>query len=144
MPQCIDLWNNLEHNMRNIVDFETFKRTIIENRARDELYNFGERKFNIIHAQLRLNCSNLKSHLVSLHVLDDPTCVCGHDTENAHHYFFTCPLYDIERTKLFTEIGAICDVTLETILFGNQDLPLENNLMIFSHVHEFIKRSNRF
>ena len=68
IPHCIDLWNNLDDEVRNIVDFDTFKNTVIESKEKDELYKFGIRKWNIIHAQLRLHCSNLNARLVSLHV----------------------------------------------------------------------------
>lgn len=144
LPHCIDLWNDLDTDVKNIADFDVFKRAIIESREKEELYNYGERKYNIIHAQLRLNCSNLNSHLVSLHVLDDPSCLCGHVNEDANHFFLSCPLYVQERQTLFNGISAFCDVTLETILYGNKDVSLENNITIFSYVHDFIKLSNRF
>ena len=99
---------------------------------------------NIIHAQLRLNCSNLNSHLVSLHVKDDPSCICGHNVENAYHYLLSCPLYVNERQKLFDFVSTKCNVTLDILLYCNDDLSLEDNIDIFLHVHEFIKMSKRF
>ena len=144
MPYCIDMWNELEDDVKSIVDFEVFKNVVIEAKSKEELYNFGDRKWNIIHAQLRLNCSNLNSHLVSLHVLDDATCLCGFETENTNHFFFSCPLYTVERQELMDNVNTICDATLNTLLFGNNDVSLENNQLIFSYVHDFIKKSKRF
>ena len=144
LPHCIDMWNELDIDVRNIIDYESFKTAVIENKTKEELYNFGDRKLNIIHAQLRLKCSNLNSHLVALHVLDDPKCICGNENETAYHFFFSCPLYTTERKKLFDRISPLCDISLDVILYGNRDIPLEDNSLIFSYVHEFIKMSKRF
>ena len=40
-----------------------------------------------IHAQLRMNCSNLNAHLHSLHVIDSPACVCSHSIEDTAQFF---------------------------------------------------------
>ena len=127
-----------------IVDFDTFKNTVIESKKRDELYNYGDRKWNIIHSQIRLICSNLNAHLFALHVLDEPICSCGFDVEDNSHFFFSCPLYQTDRQILFNEINKICDVSLDILLYGHEDLSLDENQKIFSHVHKYIKNSNRF
>ena len=122
IPDCIDMWHLLDDDVKSIVDFDTFKNSVIESRKRDELYNFGDRKWNIIHAQLRLKSSNLNAHLVALHVLDEPMCSCGLDVEDNSHFFFMCPLYNNERQILFNEVNLLCDVSLDTLLFGNVEL----------------------
>ena len=40
-------------------------------------------KFNVIHAQLRMNC-DLNAHLYNLHVIDNPAsaCLCSHNIDD--------------------------------------------------------------
>ena len=38
--------------------------------------------------QCRMQCNNLKGDLHSLHVVDDPVCICSNQTENCEHFFF--------------------------------------------------------
>ena len=144
LPDCIRMWNDLDKSIRDIVDFDLFKKNVLQEYNRMELYNYGDRTENIIHAQLRLNCSNLNHHLFLLHVLDDPRCPCGHDIENVHHFFFQCPLYVHNRHDLFENVQQICNVTLNNLLYGSDDLSLDDNMKMFTHVHKFIKLSKRF
>ena len=67
-----------------------------------DLYYVGLRKFNIIHAQLRMNCSNVNAHLHSLHVIDSPACVCSHRDKDTAHFFsglssLLCPKVSIMK-----------------------------------------------
>lgn len=105
---------------------------------------YGSRKWNIIHTQLRLKCSNLKSHLVLLHVSDDPVCLCNFDIEDNYHFFFICPLYHIERQKMLNDLRNICNVTLDIVLYGSSNLDLATNKKIFSIVQTYIEKSCRF
>ena len=77
-------------------------------------------------------------------ILENPKCICDFKIENAQHYFFSCPLYSVERIELHDAIGQITEITLDTILSGNESLSYEENVVIFSAVHEFIERSGRF
>ena len=81
------MWNELDIDTRNTEDINVFKSQIMPNR-RNVLYCYGQRSINIIHAQMRMSSSNLKSHLKSLHVIDDAICMCGHGIEDCFHYFF--------------------------------------------------------
>ena len=131
--------------VKQITDYEDFKEHVRPNRRpRNFLYNYGERKINIIHAQLRLKCSNLKAHLYALHVVDDPRCICGGDIEDCRHYFFRCPLYLEQRQALFRELEEICAPSLNVFLYGDDSKDLETNKLIFKSVQMFISSSNRF
>ena len=144
LPDCIKMWNSLDPCVRDTADFDTFKKLVIQEKNRVELYNYGERTENIIHTQLRLKCSNLNHDLVKLHVLDDARCICGNIEESVQHFFFNCPLYTEERREMFNNIQPICDVTLSTLLYGNDELSFDENTTVFSCVHKFIKSSKRF
>ena len=46
-----------------------------------------------------MHCSNLNSHLFSLHVVDSEQCPCGFRVEDTKHFFMLCPLYVNNRTN---------------------------------------------
>ena len=144
IPSTIKSWNALSEEQKNENDIDKFKSNLCPGKKCNKLFYYGERKTNVIHAQLRLKCSNLNSDLYNMHVIDSPKCPCGFDTENAQHFFFSCPLYDFERMQMLNITGQITDVTIEHFLFGNDRLTYENNITIFSAVHKFIKDSGRF
>ena len=74
-PDCVRKWNSLEKDLRKECSFNSFRTKVITNTVANcsKLYYAGQRKFNIILAQLRMNCSNLNAHLYSLHVIDRPS-----------------------------------------------------------------------
>ena len=92
-----------------------------------------------------MGCSKLKYDLCfKLHVVDDPPCACGAPFEDAYHFFFNCPLYDDIRLDLLTSVTSVTICNLSNLLYGNNDLDLDQNKVIFDAVHLFIKQSLRF
>ena len=97
------------------------------------------------HARIRIGCSKLNHDLCNnLHVIGDPYCICGEDIEDAYHYFLDCLIYLDLRTDLFNGISAYTQVTLGTILHGNEHLSIIQNRAIFDAVHLYIERTQRF
>ena len=68
-------WNELDNDTKLITNLEEFTDKVINKVNSNPLYYYGSRKANIIHSQLRTHCSDLKAHLVELHVSYDPMCV---------------------------------------------------------------------
>ena len=101
------------------------------------------RKSEIIHTRLRLEISDLKADLVKRHLAADATCTCGFPTENAKHYLFDCPLYQVARANTLLKLNNT-DRTLNNILHGNTNKPLSENIAIFQLVSDFILQSSRF
>ena len=85
-----------------------------------ELNLSGVRKFHVIHAELRINCSNLNAHVHSLHVIDSRACVCSHSIEDTTHFSFYCPLYYTQRLVLQNIVLRYTDFKLEILLFGDK------------------------
>ena len=76
-PVCVRKWNSLENNLREECSFNSFRTKVTNTVANcSNLYYVGQHKFDIILAQLRMNCSNLNAHLYRLHVIDSPA---GHN-----------------------------------------------------------------
>ena len=143
-PDLIRLWNNLDAEMKLISDIAVFKAKVVGKVESNPLFYFGTRKANIIHSQLRMHCSNLKSHLVELHVIDDAMCTCGMGVEDNEHFFMHCPLYHDCRHNLSQALGNLSAFTINVILFGDDHLQVEQNCIIFEAVHKYILVTQRF
>ena len=64
--------------------------------------------------------------------------------ETPKHYFLICPIYANIRQKMVDVINGLTNCNINTILFGDSNLTLDENKIIFKSVHEFIKMSKRF
>ena len=143
-PDCINKWNDLCKEIKEIVDLEEFRKAFVSQSSSNPLYYFGKRKANLIHSQLRMHCSNLNGHLASLHVIDDPTCICLNGVEDNEHFFLDCHLYYTYRLKLINVVNELGNFTLDTLLYGDENLDTEQNCIIFQAVHDYIMDSGRF
>ena len=144
LPDCIRKWNALDDTIKMETSINKFRENITLDDKCIKWYYHGVRKFNVIHAQLRMECSNLRAHLCQLHVIDDPTCICSNAVEDNEHYFLNCPLYYVQRQKLFDTITPITELNIDIILNGTSELSYNNNIAIIDAVHEYIKESDRF
>ena len=91
-----------------------------------------------------MHCSNLNFHVFELHVIDDPLCFCGTGVEDSEHFFMKCPLYHTSRQRLIQIITDISVFNIDVLLFGDENLDIEQNCVIFDAVHEYILQSERF
>ena len=100
----------------------------------------------IVHARLRMLCSELSDHLFShIHVVDSPACQCGHHCENNKHFFLECPLYMNERIELMRNLDDIkFKPTISNLLNGNDEYTTAVNVQAFGFIHDFIKSTKRF
>ena len=146
LPSTTRLWNMLSKDIRTISDPLVFKKALSQpmHRHNADLFVFGERKFNIIHARIRMNCSLLKAQLHDMHIIDDPSCNCGAYREDAVHFFFDCPLYSNIRIELHEAIIVYAPFNLKTLLYGDEHVTHDTNITLFRAVQMFIKRSKRF
>ena len=115
-------------------------------RPSPSLFYHCSRSSGIKHAQLRMKCSKLNSHLFSLHVVDSPACPCGNDCEDSNHYLLRCPLFYQARNKLLNEIRGLTmtDISCELLLYGSTDLGFKISKKVFDAVHRFIDESDRW
>ena len=146
VPFAINLWNKLSQANRNEPTLLAFKNSLLKEIDEPNiLYFYGNRWPSIHHSRLRIGCSKLNHDLYyNLHVVENASCACGALDEDVHHFFFECPNYLDLRMQLFNAIIAYTNVTLETILHGNDKLSLGLNKAIFDAVHLYIERTERF
>ena len=141
IPSAVKLWNTLPFHQRNLA----YAKELSES-SPNVLFYEGSRELNVKHAQLRMHCSKLNSHLFQLHVSDTSQCPCGQDVEDNAHYLLHCPLYGLERVHMFQLMPDTVDVNtidISTLLYGHNDYDFETNKAIFQAVQSFILETNR-
>ena len=145
LPNVVNLWNNLDDEHVQVESFVSFKSRLAQDDQVNDLYLYGKRKLSMIHAQLRMYCSNLNCHLFSLPVIDNEQCPCGSRVEDTRHFFMFCPLYDNIRAALVDFFASIdLEINEYNLLHGIDGESIELNLKLFELVHEYIELSGRF
>ena len=150
-PSTIKLWNSIDLNVRQIPSFCCFKKTIQSvyfKNTRPPLYYYcGQRLLSVLHARLRNNCSSLKFDLFHANLIDNPTCICGYRNETVEHYLLYCINFTAQRTVMLNNLNELnmnFPITANVLLYGDESLTLDENVIIFFEVQKFIKDSKRF
>ena len=144
LPSAVREWNNLPLETRSSDSVNTFKRSLDRGATVVPKYYYsGNRKFQILHTRLRTNCSSLNNDLFLKNILESPFCHCG-NVENTEHYFMHCQIYQAQRAELTQTVSQFSLFLLQTLLYGNNNLPLNTNTLIFDAVQKYIKDAKRF
>ena len=146
-PKTIREWNSLDTDTKSAGTLETFtSKLTVDDPVDPKLYCMGDRALSILHAKMRMLCSNLNDHLFShIHVIDSPQCQCGFQRENNKHFLLDCPLFFNERADLFNKLNAISfHPTVSNLLYGNKAYTDECNIQAFGYIQNYIKQSGRF
>ena len=69
----------------------------------------------------------------------NPGCKCGFQCENSHNFFLECLIYDNIRNNLLFGLQIYGQVNLNMILYGSNDLTLEQNFYIVNAVQDYIE-----
>jgi hypothetical protein len=110
LPQSINDWNNLPHQIREATSISSFKEHLKKTVGYKVNPNFhhNSSKAAINHTRIRLGLSGLSSQRFHYNHIDNPHCqTCGAPNEDPVHYFLLCPTYAVAR-PLFLE--GICDI----------------------------------
>ena len=98
LRSTIKVWNSLSQFTRETDSLSSFKRILDKDKPiPNELFFYGERRLQILHARLRNNCSDSKQHLFWKNIEENPLCRCR-KIESNKHYFFVCKFYRSIRT----------------------------------------------
>jgi hypothetical protein len=82
LPSTTNQWKNLTLSQQGAQSISLFKKGLqTQNQKHSKLLYVGPRKLNIIHAQLRNNCSRLNADLYARHMVMSPKCKCGSPPE---------------------------------------------------------------
>jgi len=155
-PSTIDLWNNnlteTHRQIKNVASFKRANSNIFENPRLTDLQRIyfcnGDRHIQITLSQMRIQFSNLRSHLYDKQCIESPLCSCGESNENMIHFFYLCKNSRAARAKLYQSIsehfGQIPIPSLSQILNGNPDWSREKNTTLLQLIHRYIKDTKRF
>ena len=110
-PYCLEEWNNLSKETRNIESASKFKKATLSFIMPKEKSVFGIHYTNGIKLlnRLRLNFIHLNYHRFSHGFRDmiDPMYKCCKEVETTLHYLLRCNLHTFYRTELLNDIYAI-------------------------------------
>ena len=144
IPSGIREWNELPFECRNSDSLTISKHQLNKNLPNiPNYYSYGPRNLQIQHTRLRTECSSLNQHLFSKIIIDNPLCICG-EVESTRHFLFDCSHYDEIRIAMLNNISAICNLSLNVLLYGDCQLDNSLNETIFREVQTFITESKRF
>ena len=148
IPSSVSSWNSLNNDIKEADTYLSFrnavKRDILCDTHVPSYYIKGQRRLSVLHARIRNNCSDLKCDLYQNHLINDPSCSCGNDNENALHYFFECKNHSYARVIMFRSTRTYHPLSVNTLLFGKSTLSDADNFLLFQAVQQFIKDSRRF
>ena len=114
---------------------------------------FGTKIGNTLHTRLRIGLTTLNVHLFQIQYPDitSPSCRCGHRREDAVHFIFMCPLYDVQRNNLITNIKVAIPLfdNFSTskkcnILLNGKGLTKHQESHVAFHFQSFILQTRRF
>ena len=144
-PSTVRLWNELPVATRKSESVEEFKSKLQSNKTKvNNLFYIGNRKENIILAQLRMGSSSLNADLFKIRVVASPTCTCGSGNEDVFHYFLECPLYAAQRNALQNVVIPHTCFTVRSLLHGPEKCQNIIKTEIYEAVIKFIQDTNRF
>ena len=142
-------------NLRNSDTYGTFKNAILKfirpsPNSVFECHNAQGIKFL---TRLRLGLSHLREHKFK-HSFQDSlkVCKCGAGVESFIHFLLHCPIYNNDRSSLFSTIRntdckllEITDFSLTHILlYGNPSFDIITNSLILNTTIDFILSTKRF
>lgn len=147
-PSCSKVYNTHETNFRSatldkqIAHYKKETKTLSNN-----YYTLNRRFVQITLAQIRIQFSNLNTHLFTKGCVNSPECACAERPETPLHYFLKCNLYDLPRQLMLQTLVKYApndsdSTLLHLILQGNGNY--FENVEIISAVSEFLNSTGRF
>ena len=110
-----------------------------------KFYSVGSRFLSVMHARLRNGWSNLSNDLFLNNLRPNSICdLCGHEREDAEHYFMQCPSFTNERLHLFRATRHLHPLSVITLPVGKTSYTDGVNTFKFNQVQSFIKETRRF
>ena len=159
-PHCINEWNNLSLEFREVRSLSLFKTKLIRlaRPMKGQLYGIHDQAGVCRLTQLRLGLSPLREHKFRHNFLDttDQMCLSNDGIETTIHFMLLCQEYTVHRTVLLGKVTSICashggdcsglnDQELLTfLLYGNDAFNEISNKSILLATIFCINSTNRF
>ena len=155
-PFCIDNWNNLDNDIKELPSLNQFKKKILTFiRPKGNTFFSIQDKLGIkLLTKIRVNFSDLRDHRFNHNFnCDNPTCICGLGDETSVHFFLCCPRYTNLRVIYLGKISEIIgsDVTVlpkdhltKILMYGSNVYNTITNELIIKQTLIFLKKTGRF
>ena len=92
--KCIESF----HTLKSVL-----KKPAVDRTKNVKIFNYGSRRENIIHCQLRNESSDLKAHLNNQCLCQSVSCDnCGYPCKDNYPFFFAFPSFNIHRLAFMT------------------------------------------
>ena len=141
LPSAVRDWNNLSSQIKSSATLSIFKSNIKKKHPYHPYLHYCNRKSQVAHSRLRLNCSFLNEDLHRRSLVDSPACRCGLP-ETTHHFFFACPLFTEQRLVHLSDLP--CHSSVSNLMYGSPDLSQEQNELLHNSVSNYIHATKRF
>ena len=155
-PFCINAWNYLDPNIRNLPNISQFKNALLRliRPKGNSLYGFSDRVGIRLLTRLRVDFSDLKLHKYDHNFnCASPVCMCGLSPESTEHFFLHCQLYANVRAVLLDSVSEIVGNDVRVLpdqhlciifLYGSLNFNYMANRMILESSVKYIVDSKRF
>ena len=159
-PHCINEWNNLSLEFREVRFLLLFKTKLIRlvRPEKGQIYGIHNHSGVCRLTQFRLGLSPLHEHRFRRNFLDttDPMCSSNDGIETTIHFTLLCQEYAIHRTVLIGKITPICasygvdcsmlsdQELLALLLYGNDAFNEISNKCIILATICYINSTNRY
>ena len=155
-PSTVFEWNKLDPSLQNSASYNVFKNSVLKfiRPSPNKSFQCHNPKGIKLVTRLRLGLSHLWEHKFKYNFQDtlNPPCSCGLDVETTSHYFLHCPLFHAERYSLLNNINEIDStifnkrdsVVTRILLYGNESIKNEVNLLILNATIDLVLSTNRF
>ena len=64
--------------------------------------------------------------------------------KNTKHFFLQCPFYCEQRAELLDSLSQFGIISLNLLLYGDNSLSFNTNVIIFEIVQKYIRGTKRF
>ena len=156
-PFCINEWNNLDENIRNLPSISSFKAAILKflRPNANSVFGVTDNKGLVLLNRLRVGFSHLREHKFRHNFADtvDPFCNCRNNSiETTQHFLMHCSDYSNDRLVMFDSLLQL-DITLlplnprtlhSILLYGDSKFSYIQNHDILSITVKFICDTGRF
>ena len=154
-PSAIRDWNLLSFETKNAVSKQAFKNKILKLTRPPKKSYFGllDKKKSKYITLLRMELSPLRAHKFKYNFnnTEDPFCSVCETVEDTKHFLLHCRSYRLTRVDLIQSVSNILTnfsnlpqkMKFNILLYGNEQLDMQQNKKILEEVGNFILKSKR-
>ena len=148
-----NLWNKLPVSFYTMSakEFKTALNKHLGTLKPSSFFEYGTKRGNSLHTQLRLGMSSLKAHLFQNLKTPSPLCECGTALETTKHFVLQCRLHHQHRIEMTRNIEQTINnfqcLTISAkldILLQGKGLSKADGCVVAKEFQAFLLKTKRF